>query len=182
MEWEWLRLVTSFKALSTIIGPGRMLRRCHQSKWRKPIFLWEPALSSHGRTNPYSFGIDLQNRLPTLRQMTTLKWGTLKLTVRGWKVSHSFLCQNKATFWPIHSPCSMPFSFSFADKEWYVSMAVCTHLGCIPIFGAGNYKGFFCPCHGSHYDASGRARKGPAPANLEIPKYSFEDDVIVIGK
>jgi len=68
------------------------------------------------------------------------------------------------------------------DKTWYVSMAVCTHLGCIPIFGAGNYKGFFCPCHGSHYDASGRARKGPAPANLEIPKYSFEDDVIIIGK
>jgi len=68
------------------------------------------------------------------------------------------------------------------DKEWYVSMAVCTHLGCIPIYGAGSFKGFFCPCHGSHYDASGRARKGPAPLNLQIPKYSFDEDVIVIGK
>ncbi|ETO36788.1 ubiquinol-cytochrome c reductase iron-sulfur subunit [Reticulomyxa filosa] len=45
------------------------------------------------------------------------------------------------------------------NKEWYVSMAVCTHLGCVPIYGQGNYSGFFCPCHGSHYDASGRVRK-----------------------
>jgi len=68
------------------------------------------------------------------------------------------------------------------DPEWYVSMAVCTHLGCVPKFGLGFFNGFFCPCHGSHYDASGRVRKGPAPRNLEIPKYSFtEEGTILLG-
>lgn len=59
------------------------------------------------------------------------------------------------------------------DPKWYISLGVCTHLGCVPIANAGEYYGFFCPCHGSHYDASGRIRKGPAPLNLEIPTYEF---------
>jgi len=68
------------------------------------------------------------------------------------------------------------------DPKWYISMAVCTHLGCIPIYGAGNYHGFFCPCHGSHYDASGRIRKGPAPRNLDVPNYKFTNEgTILIG-
>eukprot|EP00461_Guttulinopsis_vulgaris_P001466 UN01466 len=67
--------------------------------------------------------------------------------------------------------------------NWLVVLGVCTHLGCVPIPGAGNYQGgFFCPCHGSHYDASGRIREGPAPLNLEVPPYKFIDDkTIVIG-
>lgn len=52
-------------------------------------------------------------------------------------------------------------------------MGICTHLGCVPIAGAGNYGGWFCPCHGSHYDGSGRIREGPAPYNLEVPDYKF---------
>jgi ubiquinol-cytochrome c reductase iron-sulfur subunit len=58
-----------------------------------------------------------------------------------------------------------------------------THLGCVPIGEAGDYGGWFCPCHGSHYDISGRIRRGPAPLNLEIPAYSFDDDSekLVIG-
>jgi ubiquinol-cytochrome c reductase iron-sulfur subunit len=59
---------------------------------------------------------------------------------------------------------------------------VCTHLGCVPIGEAGDFGGWFCPCHGSHYDISGRARKGPAPLNLEIPAYEFpEENSLVIG-
>lgn len=59
---------------------------------------------------------------------------------------------------------------------------VCTHLGCVPIGEAGEYGGWFCPCHGSHYDISGRARKGPAPLNLEVPLYDFpSEDTLVIG-
>ena len=54
-----------------------------------------------------------------------------------------------------------------------VVLGNCTHLGCIPTFGSGDYGGWFCPCHGSHYDASGRIRKGPAPANLVVPEYAF---------
>ncbi len=62
--------------------------------------------------------------------------------------------------------------------EWLVLVGVCTHLGCIPQGSStgeirGDYKGWFCPCHGSHYDTSGRIRKGPAPKNLEVPPYEF---------
>ncbi|KAI1181909.1 ubiquinol-cytochrome c reductase iron-sulfur subunit, mitochondrial [Nemania serpens] len=66
--------------------------------------------------------------------------------------------------------------------EWLVMLGVCTHLGCVPIGEAGDYGGWFCPCHGSHYDISGRIRRGPAPLNLEIPAYDFpEEDKLVIG-
>jgi ubiquinol-cytochrome c reductase iron-sulfur subunit len=53
-----------------------------------------------------------------------------------------------------------------------IVIGICTHLGCVPLNNAGDYGGWFCPCHGSHYDVSGRIRKGPAPLNLEIPPYS----------
>ncbi|KAI0067941.1 ubiquinol-cytochrome c reductase iron-sulfur subunit [Artomyces pyxidatus] len=59
--------------------------------------------------------------------------------------------------------------------EWLVMLGVCTHLGCVPIGESGDYGGWFCPCHGSHYDISGRARKGPAPLNLEVPVHDFND-------
>ena len=66
--------------------------------------------------------------------------------------------------------------------EWLVMLGVCTHLGCVPLKDKGDYNGWFCPCHGSHYDVSGRIRKGPAPKNLEIPKYEFVDsNTIKIG-
>ena len=61
-------------------------------------------------------------------------------------------------------------------KEWLVTLGVCTHLGCIPYPNEGMYGGYFCPCHGSHYDHSGRIRFGPAPFNMEIPDYLFVDD------
>lgn len=66
--------------------------------------------------------------------------------------------------------------------EWLVVIGVCTHLGCIPTGKEGEYDGWFCPCHGSTYDVSGRIRSGPAPTNLEVPKYSFLSDAkIKIG-
>merc|ERR1712165_376488 len=65
--------------------------------------------------------------------------------------------------------------------EYLVVLGVCTHLGCVPIANAGDFGGYYCPCHGSHYDASGRIRKGPAPLNLEVPYYEFKDDVVVVG-
>lgn len=72
-----------------------------------------------------------------------------------------------------------------AEKpEWLILVGVCTHLGCIPLGTAatdtkGDFDGWFCPCHGSHYDSSGRIRKGPAPANLPVPEYVFLDDTTV---
>lgn len=68
--------------------------------------------------------------------------------------------------------------------EWLVVVGVCTHLGCVPIGNQGDYAdgGWFCPCHGSHYDQSGRIRSGPAPLNLEVPPYEFTSDTsILIG-
>jgi len=64
--------------------------------------------------------------------------------------------------------------------EWLIVTGVCTHLGCVPIAGKGNYGGYYCPCHGSHYDTSGRVRKGPAPLNLEVPPYKFTDESTVL--
>ena len=74
------------------------------------------------------------------------------------------------------------------DGKWLVMMGVCTHLGCVPLGAAegenkGEYGGYFCPCHGSHYDTAARIRKGPAPTNLEVPEYSFTTDTtLVIGQ
>jgi len=67
--------------------------------------------------------------------------------------------------------------------EWLVMLGVCTHLGCVPIGESGDYGGWFCPCHGSHYDISGRIRKGPAPLNLEVPVHDFNEaeGKLVIG-
>ena len=68
------------------------------------------------------------------------------------------------------------------NPEWLVMVGVCTHLGCVPLGDKGDYNAWFCPCHGSHYDTSGRIRKGPAPTNLEIPKYEFvNNNTIKIG-
>ncbi len=67
--------------------------------------------------------------------------------------------------------------------NWLVLIGVCTHLGCVPQAKAGDFGGFFCPCHGSHYDTSGRIRKGPAPLNLEVPPYKFvTDNDLLIGE
>jgi ubiquinol-cytochrome c reductase iron-sulfur subunit len=64
--------------------------------------------------------------------------------------------------------------------EWLVMMGVCTHLGCVPLGnGAGEFGGWFCPCHGSHYDTAGRIRKGPAPENLPVPLASFINDTTI---
>merc|ERR1712195_88732 len=69
------------------------------------------------------------------------------------------------------------------DPAWLVTLGVCTHLGCVPLAGAGDFGGYFCPCHGSHYDTSGRIRKGPAPLNLEVPEYDLDLDAgkLIIG-
>jgi ubiquinol-cytochrome c reductase iron-sulfur subunit len=69
-------------------------------------------------------------------------------------------------------------------EEWLVLVGVCTHLGCVPLGTKanepkGDYNGWFCPCHGSHYDTAGRIRKGPAPTNLQVPAYSFTSDTVI---
>jgi len=69
-------------------------------------------------------------------------------------------------------------------RNWLITLGVCTHLGCVPLGAAegesrGEFGGYFCPCHGSHYDTAARVRKGPAPRNLEVPDYEFTTDTAV---
>jgi ubiquinol-cytochrome c reductase iron-sulfur subunit len=69
-------------------------------------------------------------------------------------------------------------------EDILITMGVCTHLGCVPLGAAegenkGEFGGYFCPCHGSHYDVAGRIRKGPAPLNLMVPEYTFKSDTVV---
>ena len=68
------------------------------------------------------------------------------------------------------------------NPEWLVMLGICTHLGCVPLSDKGEYNGWCCPCHGSQYDTSGRIRTGPAPTNMEVPKYEFvNSNTIKIG-
>ena len=64
-------------------------------------------------------------------------------------------------------------------ENWLVMVGVCTHLGCVPLGQAGDFGGWFCPCHGSHYDTAGRIRKGPAPENLANPTFTFTSDTTI---
>lgn len=68
-----------------------------------------------------------------------------------------------------------------SEENYIIMIANCTHFGCVPTGEAGDYGGWFCPCHGSHYDTAGRIRKGPAPFNLYIPPYRKDGDMVVIG-
>ena len=65
------------------------------------------------------------------------------------------------------------------DPKFLVMVGVCTHFGCVPVGEAGDFDGWYCPCHGSHYDTSGRIRKGPAPKNMAIPPYEYLSDTVI---
>ena len=84
--------------------------------------------------------------------------------------------------WHWHRMLKTSQPFISPSLQYLIIIGVCTHLGCVPIAGAGNYGGWFCPCHGSHYDGSGRIREGPAPYNLEVPEYRYLDgNKVIIG-
>lgn len=89
-------------------------------------------------------------------------------------ISHYFFCLTHICLYLLQQRVLKP--------EWLVVIGVCTHLGCVPIANAGDFGGYYCPCHGSHYDASGRIRKGPAPLNLEVPTHEFPDEgTLIVG-
>lgn len=81
---------------------------------------------------------------------------------------------------PADAPADDVSRSAGADKEnWLVMVGVCTHLGCVPLGQAGDFDGWFCPCHGSHYDTAGRIRKGPAPENMLVPPYGFTSETTI---
>jgi ubiquinol-cytochrome c reductase iron-sulfur subunit len=95
---------------------------------------------------------------------------------------------NAVSMGELRDPQSLADRTQPGKARYLVTMGVCTHLGCVPLGAAegenkGQYGGYFCPCHGSHYDTAGRIRKGPAPKNLEVPEYKFASDtVITVGE
>ena len=91
---------------------------------------------------------------------------------------------NAAPMGALRDPESLADRTKEGHEDMLVTMGVCTHLGCVPLGAAegevkGEYGGYFCPCHGSHYDTAGRIRKGPAPTNLEVPEYEFTSDTVI---
>ena len=91
---------------------------------------------------------------------------------------------DKVSVSSLRDPQSLAERTKPGKENWLITMGVCTHLGCVPL-GAGEgevkgeFGGYFCPCHGSHYDTAARIRKGPAPKNLEVPEYAFTTDTVV---
>jgi ubiquinol-cytochrome c reductase iron-sulfur subunit len=91
---------------------------------------------------------------------------------------------NKADVGTMRDPQTLAERTKAGKANWLVTLGVCTHLGCVPLGAAtgetrGDFGGYFCPCHGSHYDTAGRIRKGPAPKNLVVPEYSFSTDTVI---
>jgi ubiquinol-cytochrome c reductase iron-sulfur subunit len=91
---------------------------------------------------------------------------------------------NKVNISSLRDPQTLAERTKPGKENWLVTLGVCTHLGCVPLGAAsgevkGDFGGYFCPCHGSHYDTAGRIRQGPAPLNLAVPEFSFLSDTIV---
>jgi ubiquinol-cytochrome c reductase iron-sulfur subunit len=91
---------------------------------------------------------------------------------------------NKVDVGSLRDPQTLAERTKPGKENWLITMGVCTHLGCVPLGAAsgevrGEFGGYFCPCHGSHYDTAARIRKGPAPLNLQVPEYSFLTDTTV---
>ncbi|MGV6872666.1 ubiquinol-cytochrome c reductase iron-sulfur subunit [Pseudochelatococcus sp. B33] len=80
---------------------------------------------------------------------------------------------------PADAPATDENRAADGREAWLVMVGICTHLGCVPLGNSGDYDGWFCPCHGSHYDSAGRIRRGPAPENLHIPAYQFISDTSI---
>ena len=86
---------------------------------------------------------------------------------------------NKVVISTLRDPQTLAERTKPGKENWLIMIGVCTHLGCVPLGQAGEFGGWFCPCHGSHYDTAGRIRKGPAPANLAVPAFSFVSDTVI---
>lgn len=108
----------------------------------------------------------------------TIKWRGLPLFVRHRTVKD--IEEAKAVpLSDLKDPATDEQRTKEGHEQWLIMIANCTHLGCVPVGESGDFDGWFCPCHGSHYDTAGRIRKGPAPKNLVLPEYEFLSDTLV---
>ena len=126
-----------------------------------------------------SIEVDLSNIAPG--QTLTVKWRGKPIFIRN-RTEAEVKEAEAVPMSELKDPEDDSARVKPGHSNWLVMIGICTHLGCVPIGGQGDYDGWFCPCHGSQYDGSGRIRKGPAPKNLEIPQYAFISDTkIKIG-
>ena len=110
----------------------------------------------------------------------TVKWRGKPLFIRHRTGKEIEMAQRDDGSADLRDPQTDAERVKEGKNQYIILLGVCTHLGCVPLPEAGDFKGWFCPCHGSHYDTSGRIRKGPAPLNLEVPPYVFMDDANVL--
>jgi ubiquinol-cytochrome c reductase iron-sulfur subunit len=128
-----------------------------------------------------SIEVDLSN-IETGQAIKTI-WRKQPLFIRN-LTAEEISEANAVALADLRDPQSLSERTTDGRENWLITLAVCTHLGCVPL-GAGQgenrgeYGGYFCPCHGSHYDTAGRIRKGPAPENLAVPEYEFTSDTTV---
>lgn len=114
-------------------------------------------------------------------QLITVMWRGKPVFIRR-RTDAEIKEAETATMDTLPDPESDDVRVKKGKEEWLVVVGVCTHLGCVPLGNKGDFGGWLCPCHGSHYDTSGRIRKGPAPKNLAVPPYEFlNDNTIKIG-
>ena len=131
-----------------------------------------------------SIEVDLSNIQPG--QTIKVKWRGVPVFIRH-RTPEDIEASRAVAMSDLKDPQADEDRVQKGKEQWLVMRGVCTHLGCIPLNGGGDFGGsdnggWFCPCHGSHYDTAGRIRKGPAPKNLEVPQYSFLSDTrIKIG-
>jgi ubiquinol-cytochrome c reductase iron-sulfur subunit len=115
-------------------------------------------------------------------QSVTLKWRGLPIFVRhrtAKEIQEAVADDAKSMPDPKPDAGRVEKFNNVAQAKWVIVQGSCTHLGCVPVKNAGDYNGWYCPCHGSHYDTAGRIRKGPAPKNLVVPEYAFLSETSV---
>ena len=148
-------------------------------------FMWPFLKSMNPAEDTLALGtteVDLSNI--SVGQSITVKWRGRPVFIRR-RTQEEIVEANSVDVASLRDP--MEDKDRVQQEEWLVLEGVCTHLGCVPLGQKmtdtkGEYNGWFCPCHGSHYDTSGRVRKGPAPDNLPVPPYKFISDTkIIIG-
>lgn len=147
-------------------------------KWRgKPVFIrhrTEAEIAQANKVNVSSLRDPQADEDRVKKPEWLIMIGTFIMLLHADYASEAAACRKPRT--------SSPGLFQTVTSANPKTPGVCTHLGCVPIGEAGDFGGWFCPCHGSHYDISGRIRKGPAPLNLEIPEYDFpEDGKLIVG-
>ncbi|WP_316860318.1 ubiquinol-cytochrome c reductase iron-sulfur subunit [uncultured Cohaesibacter sp.] len=114
-------------------------------------------------------------------QTLTVKWRGKPIFIR-YRTQEEIDAARAVDLAELRDPQTDEERVKAGKDQWLIQIGICTHLGCVPLGEQGDYDGWFCPCHGSHYDTAGRIRKGPAPLNLELPPYDFvTDDLIKIG-